>query len=89
MTESSSSSANKDNKKKSQRIVGWGDLEIYEFPNILGDNPATSDGGAPISIGWKHENKTVVAVDYYELLRKTHPRRTRKNLAVSGGQRDT
>ena len=90
ITAESSSSANKEKTTRSSaRHIGWGDLEIYEFPNILGDNPATSDGGAPITIGWKHENKSVVAIDYYEFLRQSHPRRKRKDLAVSGGQRDT
>jgi hypothetical protein len=75
--------------KERRSGICWGDLEIYEFPNILGDNPATSDGGAPITIGWKHENKSVVGIDYYEFLRQSHPRRKRKELAISGGQRDT
>ena len=69
--------------------VCWGDLVIYEFPNILGDNPATSDGGAPLAIDWKHEHKNTLAVDYYEFLRQTHPRRKRKELLISGGARDT
>lgn len=81
------STVSKDKKKK--RGVYWGDLVIYEFPNILGDNPATSDGGAPLSIGWKHQQKNVVAVDYYEFLRQSHPRRKRKDLVISGGARDT
>ena len=72
----------------SSKELCWGDCVFYEFPNILGDNPAVSDG-APLSIGWKHESESVVAVDYYEFLRQNRPRRRRKELVMSSGARDT
>lgn len=72
----------------SKNEIGWGDLAIYEFPNILGDNPAVGDG-APLTIGWEHESESVVAIEYYEFLRQSRPRRKRKDLVLSGGQRDT
>lgn len=68
--------------------VCFGDLVIYEFPNILGDNPAVSDG-APLTIGWKHDSKNIVAVDYYEFLRTQRPRRRRKDLIIPSTARDT
>jgi hypothetical protein len=68
--------------------VCFGDLEIFEFPNILGDNPGVSEG-APLSIAWKHESKNVVAVDYYEYLRQSRPRRRRKELVIASAARDT
>ena len=46
--------------------------------------------GAPISIDWKHENKEVVGVEYFEYLRhKKNPRRKRKGLQLSSAERDT
>ena len=89
--ERSSLKTEKSFRKRQKEIEGlsWGDLEIYEFPNILGDNPGASDGGAPITIDWKHEKKSVVGVDYYEFIRKSQPRRKRKELLMSGGQRDS
>jgi hypothetical protein len=68
--------------------VVWGDMEIYEFPNILGDHPC-AQGGAPLSIGWKHDNKDVVGVDYFEYLRQSRPRRKTKHLILSSAERDT
>jgi len=95
-TEDKSESMNDDvaaaSKKKDRdgdkREVCFGDLIIYEFPNLLGDNPGVSEG-APLTIGWKHENKNVVAVDYYEFLRSSRPRRKRKELVIPSAARDT
>jgi hypothetical protein len=70
------------------REVCWGDLVIYEFPNILGDNPGVSDG-APLTIGWKHENKSTIGLDYYEYLRQNRPRRKRRELIMPSAARDT
>lgn len=75
-------------EEKEGRELCWGDLVIYEFPNILGDNPGVSEG-APLTISWKHENKNVVAVDYYEYLRQNRPRRRRKDLVIPSPARDT
>jgi hypothetical protein len=75
-------------KKNPLRELCFGDLTIYEFKNILGDNPAVSEG-APLSIKWKHDSKSVIAVDYYEYLRQSRPRRKRKDLVVKSAERDT
>ena len=66
----------------------WGDITIYEFPNILGDHPGLV-GGAPFTIDWTHERKSVVAVDFFEHYRCVNPRRTRKDLLIPAVQRDT
>jgi hypothetical protein len=68
--------------------VCFGDLTIYEFKNVLGDNPAVSEG-APLTIGWKHETMNVIALDYYEFLRNQRPRRRRKDLVIPSTSRDT
>ena len=76
-----------DPSKHEEHVVCFGDLVIYEFKNILGDNPACE--GAPLTIKWKHNSKNVVAVDYYEYLRQSRPRRKRKELVVKSAERDT
>jgi hypothetical protein len=72
----------------SSKELCWGDIVIFEFPNILGDNPAVSEG-APLTIAWNHDSESVVAIEYYEYLRQSRPRRKRKELVVSSGARDT
>ena len=74
-------------KEKKEQVLCFGDLVIYEFKNILGDNPACE--GAPLTIKWKHNSKNVVAVDYYEYLRQSRPRRKRKDMIVKSAERDT
>lgn len=76
-------------KHRRKKTVRWGDLIVYEFPNILGDNPAVSDAGAPLTIAWTHESVNVFTVDYNEFLRQKRPRRRRKDLIITGAQRDT
>lgn len=68
--------------------VFFGSVVVYEFISMLGDNPAVSEG-APLTIGWKHESKNVVDVDYYEFLRNQRPRRRRKDLILPSTARDT
>jgi hypothetical protein len=68
--------------------VRWGDLTVYEFPNLLGDNPAVSEG-APLTIGWKHSSVVVVAIEYHEYLRQNRPLRRRKDMIMSSASRDT
>lgn len=75
-------------KHHRRRQVFWGDVEIYEFPNVLGDNPAANDG-APLTIGWKHTTKETLDIGYYEYKRlNVVPRRRRKELLISGPARD-
>lgn len=71
-----------------KKNVHWGDMTVFEFPNQLGDNPAVS-GGAPLTIGWNHENVNVVTIEYNEFIRSKQPRRKRKDLMLSSAQRDT
>jgi hypothetical protein len=71
-----------------KKSVCWGDLTVYEFPNLLGDNPAVSEG-APLTIGWMHDSVDVVAIEYHEYLRQRRPRRRRKDMLVSSAARDT
>jgi hypothetical protein len=64
--------------------VSFGQLNIFEFRQILGDNPGCGNG-VPLTIEWEPIDVTTVGVDYYELTRE--PRRTRKELFVPSGDR--
>lgn len=50
-------------KPKNERRVSFGQLEIYEFPSVLGDNPCVKSGGAPVTLGWWPIRKSIVSVD--------------------------
>jgi hypothetical protein len=68
--------------KKERQVVDFGKLVIYEFTYILGDHP-NARGGAPLSIGWKHNHKNKLDVDYYEdFLRQRCPRKSKKELLL-------
>mmetsp|Transcript_24494 Transcript_24494/g.57454 ORF Transcript_24494/g.57454 Transcript_24494/m.57454 type:complete len:169 (+) Transcript_24494:315-821(+) len=69
------------------REVCWGDLEVYEFASILGDNPSAVEG-SPLTLSWKLQEKHVVGIDYQEFMRK-EKRRKRRDLYIPGAQRDT
>jgi len=42
----------------------FGDVEIREFPSILGDNPFCE--GAPLQLAWKPIHKQIMQLDLYE-----------------------
>ena len=71
-----------------RKQVGWGSLVIYEFPNVLGDNPGVTSG-PPVMIDWEHKKINVVGIETHELFRRKNPRRERRELAVPGGERST
>ncbi|KAL7565911.1 hypothetical protein ACA910_021496 [Epithemia clementina (nom. ined.)] len=48
----------------------WGQVTIYEFPTILGNHPAVSDGGVPLTLAWNHENRTIVPIAFQEYIRQ-------------------
>ena len=52
-----------------KQVLCWGDLTVYEFPMMLGDNPSVSDG-PPLTIDWKHTNEHVFDIDYFEYMRR-------------------
>ena len=71
-----------------EKQVGWGSLVIYEFPNVLGDNPSVTSG-PPLMIDWEHKHKNTVGIESHERFRLKTPRRTRRDLMVSGVERST
>lgn len=64
--------------------VSFSHATIYEFPVVLGDNPAVS-GGSPLTIGWKHIDQDTIDLDFLEFSKK---RRTKKQLLMKAGERD-
>ena len=62
--------------------VTFHEVRIYEFPVIIGDNPA-SPSGPPLSIGWRCYNQRSMDINLYEQTRK--PKKT--NLVVSETKR--
>ena len=74
-------------KEKKGRNLMWGVIVIYEFTSILGDNPATSEG-SPLTLSWRHQGQDTLGIEYYESFREKRPRRTRRQLIMSGGYRD-
>lgn len=72
----------------SKKRVNFGDITVYEFPNLLGDNPAVTDG-APLTIAWKHVNVNVFTIEYNEFVKQKRPRRRKKDMILSSSQRDT
>jgi hypothetical protein len=72
-----------------RKQLAWGDITIYEFSSILGDNPAVSNG-SPLQISWNYDMKHTLDVDFYEFLRQNNnPRRRKKELIMKAGERDS
>ncbi|KAL7549919.1 hypothetical protein ACHAWF_013172 [Thalassiosira exigua] len=65
-----------------RKEVKFHEVEIREYPRILGDNPSTSSG-PPIGIGWRYrpEDAVVVDLDLYER-RAEGTRRTKADLII-------
>lgn len=65
--------------------VCFDDVQIREFPFILGDNPGVSKG-APLSIDWKHQHEDVTDIDVFEHCRAP-VRRHRRKIVLSARKR--
>jgi hypothetical protein len=62
--------------------VTFGDVDIYEHPIILGDNPAVTSG-APVTIDWHCQDQLSCPVEIYENTRGTRRRRRKLLMKVS------
>lgn len=82
MTESKTDSESEDFGIKK---VYFDQIYIREYPIILGDNPAVSEG-APVTIGWDCMDEYEVNLSMYEYT-KGPMRRTRKKLMLSSKKR--
>lgn len=56
------------------------------MPMILGEHP-TSEGGAPVTIGWEAEGIRKIPLDLYELYRSDDPVRSTAELRIDATER--
>ena len=87
---SSSSKTNNSSKTRQyrRRSVGFSTLQVFEFEQILGDNPAVSSG-APVTLEWKHcSSSPNLNIAYFEYKRQ-QPRRTGRELVTSASSRES
>jgi len=69
------------------RSVNWGSITLIEHARDLGDNPGSSSGGPPITLGWEPVNPIItVDLDRYENSRRD--RRKREEMMVPPNQRE-
>jgi hypothetical protein len=70
------------------RKVGFDRVVIDEHAYTLGDNPSVSDGGAPLTIVWKSQQRMVFMIDDYEqIYRKISDHPSKKVLRLSVSER--
>ena len=68
------------------RTVFFGNVQVLEFPIVIGDNPSVTEG-CPLTIGWQMQRKTSYDVDSYEILRPPNERRSGKQLRIPSDKR--
>jgi hypothetical protein len=68
--------------------VRFDSVSIRLYEQVAGDNPSCSSG-APISIGWRYEEKDTTSVDHLEQVREQRMRvlRTRKDFILTRQER--
>jgi len=71
--------------KKEAPLVRFGELQIREYPRIVGDNPG-ADGGPALAIDWEPQSEVTVKVSEYEELRPE--RRTLNQMLLSATTRE-
>ena len=70
-------------RHRSQQVC-FGEVQILEYPLILGDNPYCQ--GAPLQLDWKPTREDFLDIDFYEYTRE--PRRSKKQLHMAAGERE-
>merc|ERR1712224_642372 len=66
--------------------IFFDEVMVREYPRILGDNPAVSDG-APVTIDWKEQDTYMININVYEHTRAPVRRKKRKKLLLSATKR--
>jgi hypothetical protein len=69
--------------RQGRRRVRFSTLDVYEFPQILGDHPGVSCG-APLSMSLQHCNHAHLNLAYFEYRRK--PRKANKKALMTSQQ---
>ena len=59
-------------ERRENQMLDFGDVQVFEFPMILGDNPYCE--GAPLQLAWFPTHQEVLDVDYYEIAREQTPK---------------
>jgi len=69
-----------------EKQVFFYEVSIREYPRILGDNPAVTEG-VPLALDWDHQNQYKVNVEMYEFTRAPVRRKSRRKLMMSSTTR--
>jgi len=69
-----------------EKQVFFYEVSIREYPQILGDNPAVTEG-VPLALDWDHQNQYKVNVEMYEFTRAPVRRKSRRKLMMSSTTR--
>jgi hypothetical protein len=72
--------------RQGRRRVCFSTLDVYEFPQILGDHPGVSRG-APLALAPQHCHHVHLSVAYFESRRKAR-KATKKDLLTSQEERE-
>jgi len=75
------------NSARRPRNVKFGEVEIIEFMQILGDHPDVSDG-PPLTFGWKPLSHRKEDIQSYDTIREPY-RRTGLDLVIPRAERFT
>lgn len=71
----------------SSRRVGFGQVQIREYEQVVGDHPFCNSG-APLTLGWNYSDEEVESVSEHEHRKESHhARRNHDELRLSDGQR--
>jgi len=83
---STTASLSGDDDSYAMRKVFFDEIEIREYPQILGDNPAVTDG-VPLGLDWDYSNHYKVNLEMYEFTRASVRRKSRKKLMIPSTKR--
>ena len=78
--------SNNNNDDNDRKHVTFHEIQIYEFPVIIGDNPAISCGPS-LNIGWYCYSTKTMKLDIYESTRIARRKTTKSELVISETKR--
>lgn len=72
---------------RNRKKVTFHQVEIFELPITLGDNPSVSSGGPPMTLDWNMLRKSVHDLNIYEVERSVERRESVRDLRLSSTRR--
>lgn len=75
-----------DDSSYNMRKVFFDEVEIREYKQILGDNPAVTEG-VPLGLDWDYQTQYRINLEMYEFTRASVRRKSRKKLMISSKRR--